>query len=214
MFAQLKTIIDLVRAGVSDFKSFQAKERRKEVVLELLRVYFVLKDCVDDGESLIAEAQPNPISTISKMPPEEALSTLTRWDKVIRHQGIRLAYLENAFLGQHHLAVINPELEERIKALIGYKLDRTVTLHNIGATLYFKNIFPKIETAEEKARYVSIMAGELGDALDMSRITTEIKEFREALNNYRTIVERMVSNEELLVLSERARLDTQSSEDR
>jgi len=209
MFAQLKTIVDLVRGGVSDFRAFQAKEKRHEVVLELLRVYFVLLDCVDDGESLITEAQPNPVSTISKMPADEALNTLTRWDELIRQQGRRLFYLQNAFLGQHHLVVINPELKKQIDELIGYKLDRTVTLHSIGATLYFKNIFPKTETAEEKARYISVMAGELGDALNMSRITAEIKGLREALNNYRAIVERMVSDEEILVLSERARLATQ-----
>lgn len=143
------------------------------------------------------------------MPPDEALNTLTRWDELIRQQGIRLSYLENAFLGQHHLLVINPELKKQIDELIGYKLDRTVTLHSIGVQLYFKNIFPRTETAEEKARYISVMAGELGDALDMPRITAEIKGLREALNNYRAIVERMVSDEEILVLSARARLATQ-----
>lgn len=54
-------------------------------------------------------------------------------------------------------------------------MDRAVILHGIGAALFFKNLFPVANTAEEKARYISVMAGEEGDALDMSRITAEIE---------------------------------------
>lgn len=208
MFAQLKAIVDLVRTGISDVRDFQSKEARDDAVLDLLRVYFVLKDCVEDGECLVSEAQPNPVETIAKLAPEVALETMERWDKLIRRQGIRLSQLQSAFLGQHYIAVVNPGLQERITEVIGYKLDRTVTLHGIGAALFFKNMFPVANTAEEKARYISVMAGEEGDALDMSRITAEIEGLRNALNDYRTVVERMVSDHELLKLSGRARQDT------
>ena len=87
-------------------------------------------------------------------------------------------------------------------------MDRTVTLHGIGAALFFKNMFPIANTAEEKARYISVMAGEEGDALDMCRITTEIDGLRQALNDYRAVVERMVADDELLKFSGRARRET------
>jgi hypothetical protein len=208
MFAQLKAIVDLVRTGISDLRDFQTKEARDDAVLDILRVYFVLKDCVEDGEHLVAEAQPNPVETISKMAPEVALETMERWDRLIRHQGIRLSQLQSAFLGQHHIAVINPGLQDRIIKVIGYKMDRTVTLHGIGAALYFKNMFPVANTVEEKARYISVMAGEEGDVLDMHRIKAEIEGLREALNEYRDVVERMVAEDELLKLSGRARRET------
>ncbi|MBL0075769.1 MAG: hypothetical protein IPP41_07410 [Rhodocyclaceae bacterium] len=69
-----------------------------------------------------------------------ALETMERWDKLIRRQGIRLSQLQSAFLGQHHIAVINPELQDRITEIIGYKLDRTVTLHGIGAPLLQEHV--------------------------------------------------------------------------
>lgn len=208
MFAQLKAIVDLVRTGISDLREFQTKEARDDAVLDLLRVYFVLKDCVEDGEHLVAAAQPNPVETIAKMAPDVALETMEHWDKLIRRQGIRLSQLQSAFLGQHHILVINPGLQERITDVIGYKMDRTVTLHGIGAALFFKNMFPVANTAEEKARYISVMAGEEGDALDMSRITAEIEGLRQALNDYRAVVERMVADDELLKFSGRARRET------
>jgi hypothetical protein len=208
MFAQLKSIVDLVRMGILDLRDFQTKKARDDAVLDMLRVYFVLKDCVEDGEYLVAAAQPNPVATIAKMEPNVALETMEQWDKLIRRQGIRLSQLQSAFLGQHHIAIINPGLQERITEIIGDKMDRTVTLHGIGAALFFKNMFPVANTVEEKARYISVMAGEEGDALDMSRITAEIEGLRQSLNDYRIVVERMVTDDELLKFSERARRET------
>lgn len=208
MFAQLKSIVDLVRMGVSDIRDFQTKKARDDAVLDLLRVYFILRDCIEDGEYLVAAAQPNPVETIAKMEPDVALKIMEQWDKLIRRQGIRLSQLQSAFLGQHHIAVINPGLQKRITEVIGYKLDRTVTLHGIGAALFFKNMFPIENTAEEKARYISLMAGKEGDTLDMSRISTEIEELRQGLSDYRVVVERMVADDEILRLSERARRET------
>lgn len=213
MFAQLKAIVDVVKTGVSELREFQTKEDREKAVLDLLRVYFVLKDCVEDGEQLVAEAQPNPVRTISEMTPEVALKTIERWDRMIRRQGIRLSQLQSAFLGQHHIAVINPALQSRITEIVGYKMDRTVTLHGIGAALFFKNMFPIANTSEEKAHYVSVMAGEKGDALNMSRITAEIEGLRKALSEYRAVVERMVADDELLRFSGRARKETMFPDD-
>ncbi|EMF7564980.1 hypothetical protein V4F78_004483 [Serratia marcescens] len=210
MFSQLKSIIDLVRQGVIDFKNFKTSKQREDAVLNLLRVYFVLKDCVEDGEALVNEAQPNPVETIINQSPEMAIKTLTRWDEVIIKQGRRLSQLQSAFLGQHHLEVINPSLQESIIKVIGYKFDRTLSLHGIGAALFFRGIFPITNTAEEKARYVSLMAGQEGDVLNMPKITEEIEALKHALNDYRDVVERMVSNEELLRLSQQARIDIRS----
>lgn len=208
MFAQIKSVVDLIVSGVKDFRSFKSVKERNDAVLDLLRVYFTLKDCVDDGEKLVVEAEPDPVEKISSMEPDVAIATLERWDATIRKQGIRLYRLQGAIFGQDHLTVINPELQKCISEVIGYKMDRTVTLHGIGSALFFKAAFPTENTKEEKARYVSVMAGENDGSLNMQRIREEITMLRDSLNQYRIVVERLVSNAELLQLSKRARNET------
>ena len=66
MFSQLKSIVDLIRSGVSGFSTFQSNKERKEIVLNILKVYFFLKDCVDDGdERLITDAGADPVGKIN-----------------------------------------------------------------------------------------------------------------------------------------------------
>lgn len=209
MFAQLKSVVDLIRSGISDYQKFRNDTDREKEVLEVLKVYFLIKDCVDEGESLIADTSPDPIAKITEMEASLALATMEQWDLVIRRQGMRLYILQEYILGQHHLSVINPALQNKIREVIGYKLDRAVTLHGIGAALFFKNMFPIEDTHEEKAKYIALMAGEEVDTLNMSRINTEITSLRGALEQYRTIVERLVTSAELLHLSQRARQETQ-----
>ena len=213
MFAQIKSVVDLIRSGVADFRGYKNGKERNDAVLDLLRVYFTLKDCVDDGEKLVADAEPDPVQKISSMEPDEAISTLERWDATIRKQGIRLYRLQGAIFGQDHLAVINAKLQERISEVIGYKMDRTVTLHGIGAALFFRAAFPIAGTNEEKAHYIAVMAGEEESSLNMSRIRDEITKLRESLDQYRLVVERLVSDAELLQLSQRARNETRFADD-
>lgn len=176
-------------------------------------MYFTLKDCVDDGEKLVADADPDPVGKISSMKPDDAITMLKRWDATIRKQGIRLFHLQGAVLGQDHLTVINPKLQERIGEVIGCKMDRTVTLHGIGAALFFRAAFPIADTNEEKARYIAVMAGEEDSSLNMPRIREEIATLRESLDQFRLVVERLVSDTELLQLSQRARTETRFAED-
>jgi hypothetical protein len=208
MFGHLKSVVDLIRSGIADFRKFKTDKEREETILGVLKAYFLLKDCVDEGETLIADAGPDPVGKINAMEASEALSTLERWDAVIRRQGIRLYTLQGYIFGQDHLAVINPALQERIGEIIGYKMDRAVTLHGIGSALFFRNVFPVADTNEEKARYVSVMASAEHDTLDLAKVKAEIAGLREALDQYRSVVERLVSNEELMRLSRRARQET------
>ena len=209
MFSQLKRVVDLIRSGVSEFSKFQSNRERKEIVLNILKVYFFLKDCIDDGERLITDAGNDPVGKINSMESDEAIRVLTVWDGILRKQGIRLYALQGYIFGQDHLAIINPELQERISEVIGYKMDRTVTLHGIGATLFLRNMFPIENTNEEKARLVALMAGvEAEGSLDLEKINSEVAALRASLAEYRTVVERFVSDEELLSLSKRARKET------
>jgi len=208
MFGYLKSVVDLIRSGIADFRKFKTDKEREEAILGVLKAYFLLKDCVDEGEALITDAGSDPVGKINAMQASEALSTLEKWDAVIRKQGIRLYMLEGHIFGQDHLAVINPALQDRIREIIGYKMDSTITLHGIGAALFFRNVFSVEKTNEDKARYVSVMAGAEYDRLDMTKVKAEIAGLREALDQYRNVVERLVSDEELLRLSRRAKRET------
>jgi len=209
MFSELKSVVDLIRLGITEFRKFRSDQERKEIVLGVLKAYFLLKDCVDDGERLIKEAGTDPVGKINSMEPAEAIATLTRCDLILRKQGRRLYDLQGYIFGQDHLAVINPNLQDQISKVIGYKMDRAVTLHGIGAGLFFRNMFPIGETNEEKARLVALMAGAENDLLDLEKITAEVATLREALEEYRLVVERIVTSEELLSLSGKARQETQ-----
>lgn len=208
MFGYLKDVVDVIRSGIADYRKYKTNKEREEALLSVLKVYFLLKDCVDEGEALVHEAGPDPVTKISAMEASVALSTLERWDSIIRRQGIRLYTLKNYVFRQDHLAVTNPTLQNKINEIIGYKMDRTVTLHGIGSALYFRCLLPVANTNEEKARYVAIMAGAEGDTLDMAKVQDEIVSLRDALDQYRLVVERLVPDNKLLALSGRAREET------
>ncbi|HEX8042818.1 hypothetical protein [Candidatus Deferrimicrobium sp.] len=206
MFSALKAIVDLIRSGLSDFRKIRDGRKRKEIVLGLLRAYFLLKGCVDDGEKLLEIAGIDPTSKIRDMESGEAVKTIEEWDAILRRQGHRLYVLQGLIFGQDHIAVINPDLQCKIGTIVGYKMDRAVTLHGIGAALFFRNMFPQQETQEDKARLISMMLGaEDNGALNLEASAVEIGALRRALDEYRSVVERFVSNEEILLLSEKAR---------
>ena len=206
MFSQLKNVVDLIRSSFGEISKLRSNRERKEIILQILKIYFLLKDCVDDGEILIKAADYNPVGKIKSMDGDEAIAALTAWDTILRKQGLRLYILQDCIFGEAHLSIINPELQNRISEIIGYKMDRAVTLHGIGATLSLRNMFPIKSTDEEKARLVTLMAGARDDGpLNTEEINSELAALRSALDEYRNVVERFVSDEELLTLSRRAR---------
>lgn len=210
MFAQLKNVVDLIRSGISDFRQFKDEQERRSIVTDILKVYFLLKDCIDDGEKLIHETNGNPIKTITALSPSDAKLTAQRWDMVLRKQGVRLHALHRGLFGQHHLAIINPSLQEKLNKAIGNKMDNVVTLHGIGAGLFFNMTSLINETPEEKAKLIEVMAGaEAEGQLDMKRIQREILDLRDALEQYHSVVARLVSDKEILAMSKIAREQAQ-----
>jgi len=206
MFSQLKKVVDLICTGLSNYRQFKSQKERRDTILGILEVYFFLKDCVDEGEKLITDVGEDPVARINSMALDEAHKVITDWDVILRKQGMRLYALQSHIFGQDHLVIINPDLQKRISEVIGYKMDRTETLHGIGATLFLRNKFPIEETDEEKARLITrMMGGEYDGLLDLEKITAEVSSLKQSLDDYRTVVERFVTDEEMLSLSKRAR---------
>lgn len=208
MFRDLVQLVKLLGSAATGVKKLKAASERREAVLGLLKTYFLLKDCVDEGEQLVLDAGADPIRKISEQSADEAIETLTRWDFVIRNQGFRLYELQGYVFGADHLAVIDPALQERISEVVGSKMQRVTSLHGIGAALFFRNMFPIANTNEERARYVAVMAGSKGDLLNMERVVSEISSLKSALDGYRAVIDKLISQEEILALSSVARRAT------
>ena len=208
MFAQLKVVVDLLTTGVTDAWSIKTKLERKHAVLRMLETYFLLKDCVDEGSALIAEAGSDPVKTLSGLSQEVAQETVTRWDVVLRKQGSRLYSLQGYIYGQDHLTIVAPNVQELIGKAIGSKFDRVVNLQGIGAALFFYQVFPLAANLAEKASYISLMAGSRNKHISLSRIKKEVRALREGLNQYRVVIEKLVSHDEIVKLSEQARKKT------
>ena len=209
MFGQIKVIVDLILVGLKDGWSFKDKVQRRADVLRMLETYFMLKDCVDEGGALIEEAGSKPVEKIRNMPAAQAEAVVRRWDYILRKQGRRLAMLQGYLIGQNHLAVINPDLENRIIQAIGNKFDRITTLYGIGAALVFYSMFPLAESPEEKAKYVIYMSGSSRrGTISMPRIKREVKSLSEALEQYREAINKLISSEEMVRLSREARKNT------
>lgn len=210
MFDALKNIIDLLRSGISDAKISKDAKERKEIALNLLRSYFIFKDCADEGERLINEAGPDPVGKIRAMDEFTAATTLERWDGILQRQAKRLRSLEGFIYGQHHLSVINPKLQDNIGKVIGSKMERTNSLHGIGAALFFKAIFSAEKSNEERARYVAVMAGSQNDLFNMDAVHSEITQMKDSLDEYRTVIGSLLTDEEITCLSRQARNETLS----
>lgn len=123
-------------------------------------------------------------------------------------QGLRLRTLQKFVIGQNHLAVIDPDTQARIKEVVGNKLERANSLHSIGAALFIRFMFPIANTAEDRANYVSVMVGSQSELLDIGKIELEIGDLRESLENYRKVILRLLSDDEITRFSDEAREKT------
>ena len=205
MFSDLKLIVDLVRAGVVSYRLHKKEEGRERAALDLLRIYFLLKNCVDEGEKVINAAGPDPIGAINRMDNSRAAAVLADWDATLKRQGFRLHSLQGLIFSQAVLGVVGPDIETEIVRVVGNKMTQVTSLHRIGAVLFIRSVFPVGQSSEETADQVAVMAGSESSSLDLDEIRQEIEALRASLEDYRGMVERFVSDEELLRLAKRAK---------
>lgn len=210
MFAQIASVIQIVISGIKPTLELKDRTAKEAALTDMLRFYFLLKDTVDDGEALIVDAGSNPAAKLKAMSVEGAGEAMKRWDITLRKQGGRLQMLEGMLVGQQHLAVLNPALQDELTKAIGYKGDRIVTLQGIGAALFFNAMMGGPRSIEDKSNLVLAMAGEAGtgNTLDLARIRWEVAEMRRVLEQYRALTEQLMSKDEVLRLSKIARADT------
>jgi hypothetical protein len=162
-----------------------------------------------EGRRLLATAKTDPVAALDSMDGESALKVIAHWDSAIRRQGIRLHQLQSRIVGEQTLSVIGPALQDRVVKIVGSKMDRAVTLHGIGATLFFRAVLPISDTHAEKARVVALLLGAKRDGtLDPIAVEHELSLLDASLEAYRRIVEGIIPASELLDLSRDARART------
>lgn len=160
---------------------------------------------MEEAQSIIEEAGPNPNETISSIAPHEAISTLERWRVGILRQGFRLRALDGYVNGEHALAIIAPDLQREIKKIIGSKSERASRLYQIGAATFFLQLFPTDDKDERTLDLISAMSGGRDGQFDLQTAEREINDFKLSLEEFRSIVQRLLRDEEILKFSDLAR---------
>jgi hypothetical protein len=208
MFGELISFVNILRTAVQDFRAKKSGVGREAIISRMLETYFYLKDAVDEGESVVHDAAPNPVELIASLGSAEAALKLREWDLVLRRQAFRLYRVSENVFDQDFIEVASPDLRHRLEDVIGSKFNRANSLHGIGAALVFRDMFPLQLSDEDKARYISTMAGEEGDLLHMDKIRDEISALRGAMEAYSQAIMGLAASDEVFRLSEHARTKT------
>ncbi|MEO1009557.1 MAG: hypothetical protein AAFX79_13420 [Planctomycetota bacterium] len=211
MFADIKNVVDVIRTGASGVAGLRSKKAREDALLELLSIYFVLLDVVEDGRALLELGGCDPLQTLERASDEDAATILEQFKVFVHLQAGRLYSISGLLMGQDVLSFVDPTLRDKVSEVVGYKGDRVKTLHGVGSGLVISTMFGITESREEVANLVqSMYTDHKYDPLDVSAAAREIDELEQGLNELRAICERFASDEELLLLTKKARKRTRS----
>ena len=210
MFSDLKAIVDLLISAAKGLPSLKNENARRQNAIGLLKIYFFIHDIVADGRKILSAVLPSPKSVISALDAEETDRTLREWEKALMRQRTRLLAVNDLLRGEHCLSVVNPKLQARISHLIGDKFQRASRLYSIANGLYF---FGFLEDDGWQCEIINAMY-ELSETglLDLDASRRELDQLETALESYRDVLNRLVSNEELLALTPIARAETEQRE--
>lgn len=205
----IKSIVDIVKIltnTASKIITMKKESVNQADKLELLKIFFILKDVQEDGSKLLESALPSPSEYLKTASKGAADLRIKIWDSALRRQGARLHKINNFISNRSDLSVIDLKAQRRIKIIIGSKGSRVLNLFELGAGLFFRTVLPIDETPETLAELValSLQLGE-NQLLDIPQIRHELNELDEALEEYRKIISALMSNEEIRSLSAKAR---------
>ena len=209
MFTDLLKIINIISSAVKDLNNIKITHDRKTALSEMLKTYFLLLDSYKDGIKLLESVNSNPLEYIKSLDDNSLKYHLDVWDKILRRQSIRLYRAQEYITSQSYLAIINPDIVEEISKVIGYKMGRLVTLHELGAELFFRNVFPTDETPERTVSLVvQILMKQDSDVINKKLVFDELNALKKGLDSFRTIIDSSINKEEILLLSNKARKET------
>ncbi len=206
MFTDLLRIVELVREAASGIVKLGKAAERRSAALEMLKTYFLILDAHEDGLRLLESATADPISYVKQLGDKTLETQLKIWDTILRRQSWRLYEASNYVSAQSYLAVIDPDAQKSINEVIGYKMDRVATLHGLGASLFFRSIFPLDESPESVAELViKVLATEESGAIDQIAVREELARLKKGLDAFRESIMGLIDKEEFHSIAEEAR---------
>lgn len=205
----IKTILDIVKIlceTAAKARKIKSEATNRSDKIEMLKIFFLLKDVQEDGERLLESALPSPIEHLKAASKEAAELRVKTWDSVLRRQGERLHQIKSFISTRSDLAVIDLKAQRRIKILIGSKEDRVFNLFELGTGLFFRTVLP-IDESPETLAYLVTRSLQLSESnpFDASQIRKELNALDEALEDYRKTISKLMSNEDIRSLSDQAR---------
>lgn len=209
MFTKLTEIIQILVEGIQNGLKLKKIIDRKRFSLEMLSTYFLFLDICDDGEKLLESVESNLLEQITNISSDDLAILLKIWDTILKKQSIRLYKVQSYVCSNSYIAVFDPNAQKRIEKVIGYKGDQIVTLHGIGANLFLSSIFPLNETPKDIALKVQdVLTMNRNDLLDKNEIKNTLIELRDNLMSFHTIVEKVLTADEIVKYSNIAREQT------
>ena len=211
MFLELLKIINVLKNAAKDVVHLKKESDRKEAIMEMMKIYFLMQDAYDDGVKLLSSVDENPVEYIKKLNNKSVKTHLDIWGKILRRQSNRLYTVSNYISSQSYLAVYCPESQNKITEIIGNKMDRVKNLHDLGAGLFFRTVFTVTEAPEITASLVADTLSMNKELLDKNEISKELHAFNTGLNDFRSVINTLADKNEILLLSQQAREQTKVS---
>lgn len=209
MIKEMVAIVKVLADAAMSFNKIKSTTKKNNDNLGLLKIYFLLKDVLEDGRKLLDVASPYSVGGGDAI--GGVLNVRLRtWDVVLRRQGRRLYEIHGFISERGDLAIISPQVQKKLKIIVGSKRDRVLSLFNLGAGLFFRTVLP-VEESPESLRDLVMKTLTLhdSDVLDVAKIHLELNELECALEEYRGLILRMMSNDDVRLLSEKARKETE-----
>lgn len=206
MLKQILDIITVLIEASTKVKATQQNTLDRKDKIELLKSYFLFQGVLDDGEKLLASAEPNPTELIKTLERNALDLRLDLWDSILRRQGVRL-YKLNAFISSRSdLTVLNLRAQRNLKVIIGSKLDSVNNLFELGAGLFFRTKLYLGETTETLAELTTkSLLLDTSKPFHPDSLRTELHALSEAIEEYRLYVVSCMSNDDIRKFSNQAR---------
>jgi hypothetical protein len=199
-------------------------KHKRELLLDLLTTYFILRGVLEVGQRLIEHAGDDAVETVTRMPPPDASKWLVECKYLILAQRAKLHRLSK-LLGCDGLPIVDildSDLRTELHRLIGSKESG---LYSLGAGLEIHLLFGGLPSQEDLSIYGRAVANLRSDAhilqalissdgepIAIVRVQTDLKAIESATERLRAVISDICSKSEMLELSAEAERRAKSAD--
>lgn len=207
MFAALLGVVSTFISSTPALKSLKDRRQAEEAVINLLTIYLVLWDVLEEGRKLLELAGTNPLETLRSAPPNKVDELRKRFEHGIASQGDRLYWLAGQLREDALLKYVDRKTRDRLDKVIGTKFDRTRTLAGTVSALVMTTMFAGVETDEQAASLVqSMYENKNGRPLSTKAARAELDALENELDNLKGACDQIVDGKMLARLLKKAKI--------